>query len=194
MNQNLSRYAFTESVKNAQSRYGSRSANARLEQSGDRFRLTDKEVAHIRSRDMFYLGTTGENGWPYIQFRGGPKGFLKVLDDQTLGMADYRGNRQYLSTGNIKATLKALLFLVDYRSRSRLKIWSEAEVLDLDPGSELLERVTDPEYPAKVERVFRFRVKAYDWNCPQHITPRYSGEELREMVGRGELDPFTVLF
>lgn len=186
MNQNFTQYAFTDAVKRAQSQYGSRKASARMEAGGDRFRLTPREIEHIRCRDGFYLGTTTEDGWPYVQYRGGPRGFLKVLDEQTLGMADYRGNRQYLSVGNIRATQKALLFLMDYPSQARLKIWAEAEVVDLEGAGARLEQLVDPAYPARVERALHFHVKAYDWNCPKHITPRYTADEIRRIVGAAD--------
>lgn len=179
MNKNFTRLAFTESVKAVQTANGSRNAYAKAETSGDRFRLTETEVNFIRTRDSFFLGTTGENGWPYVQFRGGPKGFLQVLDEETLGMADFRGNRQYISTGNIQATGRAMLFLIDYPTRERLKIWAETDVLDKESNPELLAKLQPHDYKAKIERIMRFRIQAYDWNCQQHITPRYSVEELR---------------
>jgi len=178
MNKNFTSLAFTESVKAVQTANGSRKAYARAETSGDRYRLTDTEVNFIGTRDSFFLGTTGENGWPYVQFRGGPKGFLKVLDEETLGMADFRGNRQYISTGNIQATGRAMLFLIDYPTRERLKIWAETDVLDLESHPELLAKLELHDYSAKIERMMRFRIQAYDWNCQQHITPRYTVEEL----------------
>jgi len=179
MNKNFTRLAFTESVKTVQTENGSRKAYARAETSGDRYRLTDTEVNFIRTRDSFFLGTAGENGWPYVQFRGGPKGFLTVLDEETLGMADFRGNRQYISTGNIQATGRAMLFLIDYPTRERLKIWAETDVLDLESHPELLAKLQPNDYNAKIERMMRFRIQAYDWNCQQHITPRFSVEDLR---------------
>lgn len=179
-NQNFTKYAFTDSVRNEQELNGSRRSGTRMEQSKDRFILTPEEVEFIESRDMFYMATVGESNWPYLQFRGGPKGFLKVLDDQTLGMADFRGNRQYISVGNIRATQRATLFLIDYPDRERLKIWAEAEIVALDDRPDLLERLHDADYRAVVERLILFHIKAYDWNCPQHITPRYTAEQIRE--------------
>jgi len=179
MNKNFTSLAFTEAVKAVQTTNGSRKAYARAETSGDRYRLTDTEVRFIGTRDSFFLGTTGENGWPYVQFRGGPMGFLKVLDEETLGMADFRGNRQYISTGNIQATGRAMLFLIDYPTRERLKIWAETDVLDLESHPEVLAKLQPHGYSAKIERMMSFRIQAYDWNCQQHITPRYTVEELR---------------
>ena len=115
-----------------------------------------------------------------MQFRGGPKGFLKVIDNTTLGMADFRGNLQYISVGNLKSSKKASLFLIDYPSQRRLKIWAESEVLDADRNQALLEKVRAPDYKAVTERIILFKIQAYDWNCPQHITPRYTAEEIKQ--------------
>ena len=180
MNQNFTRFAFTKSVKEVQERYGSRKSYARMEESGDKYVLTEREIPFIETRDSFYMATVGENGWPYMQFRGGPKGFLKVIDNTTLGMADFRGNLQYISVGNLKSTKKASLFLIDYPSQRRLKIWAESEVLDADQNQELLEKVRAPDYKAVIERIILFKIQAYDWNCPQHITPRYTVEEIKQ--------------
>lgn len=184
---NFTTYAFTPRVKAEQERQGSRAAYARMEQSGDRNVLTGREIPHIETRDSFYLSTVGENGWPYVQFRGGPRGFLKVLDDRTLGMADFRGNRQYISAGNIAAEGKAVLFLMDYPRQERLKIWAHARVVAGSEDPALLERLRPTDYEAVVERLLVFDILAYDWNCPQHITPRYTLEEIRD--GIRELDP-----
>lgn len=190
MDQNFTRYAFTDSVKEAQAKYGSRKSYSRMEISGDRHTLTEREIPFIQSRDSFYLATVGENGWPYMQFRGGPRGFLRILDERTLGMADFRGNRQFISVGNIRSSRKASLFLIDYPSRQRLKIWAEAEVLDRDDDPGLLEKVSLGDYEAVVERIMVFTIQAFDWNCPQHITPRFTHEEIRE--GVEGLDPDLV--
>lgn len=182
MKQNFTKYAFTESVKEAQAQYGSRKFCARLEEvAGDRYILTEREISFIESRDGFYLGTVGENGWPYIQFRGGPQGFLKILDNTTLGIADLRGNRQYISAGNINSSRKASLFLIDYPTKRRLKIWAEAEVLEKNEHQELLAKLSLPDYKGLTERLMVFKVQAYDWNCQQHITPRYTEEEIKNM-------------
>ncbi len=130
------------------------------------------------------MATVGENGWPYVQFRGGSKGFLKVIDDTTLGYADFRGNMQYISVGNINSSRKASLFLMDYPSQQRLKIWAESEVIDADQDSELLQSLQIPGYKARIERLIIFRVQAYDWNCPQHITPRYTSEEIAGEIAK----------
>mgnify|MGYP005725621605 CR=1 FL=1 len=182
MNQNFTKLAFTDSVKKIQEQYGSRKSYARVEVSGDQYMLTGRETSFIQSRDSFYMATVGENGWPYVQFRGGPKGFLKVIDNTTLGYADFRGNMQYISAGNINSSHKASLFLIDYPSRRRLKIWAEAKIIDANENPELLQKLAMPEYNARIERLVIFNVQAYDWNCPQHITPRYTSEEIAEGV------------
>jgi predicted pyridoxine 5'-phosphate oxidase superfamily flavin-nucleotide-binding protein len=182
MNQNFTKFAFTKSVKEAQEQYGSRKSYARMEESGDRYILTEQEISFIAARDSFYMATVGENGWPYVQFRGGPKGFLKILDDTTLGIADFRGNRQYISVGNINSSKKASLFLIDYPSKRRLKIWAEAEVLETNEYPELLVKLSLPDYEEVIERLIVFKVQAYDWNCPQYITPRFTEEEIKQWI------------
>jgi predicted pyridoxine 5'-phosphate oxidase superfamily flavin-nucleotide-binding protein len=128
------------------------------------------------------MATVSETGWPYVQHRGGPRGFLKVVDDRTLAFADYRGNRQYISTGNLAANERASLFLMDYAHRARLKIYAHIEAVALDADPALTELVTVPGYKAKLERIFRVRLEAFDWNCPQHITPRFTEEQVTEAV------------
>ncbi len=171
---NFGDIAFTPAVKAVQERMGSRRAYGRLAGVQRRTRLGPEEAAFISQRDTFYMATVGENGWPYVQHRGGPKGFLRVLDKQTLGFADFRGNAQYVSTGNVSATHHACLFLMDYPSQSRLKIWAEAEISE---DADLLQKLVVPGYPAVVERAFLFHVLAFDWNCDQHITRRFTPEE-----------------
>jgi predicted pyridoxine 5'-phosphate oxidase superfamily flavin-nucleotide-binding protein len=181
MTDNFTELAFTESVKAKQEKYGTRTAYARMEQGGKfRNQLTWQEQAYIKNRDSFYLASVGENGWPYMQFRGGPKGFLKVTGDNTLAFADFRGNGQYISTGNFTDNRKTMLFLMDYPNKKRLKIWAEAEVLDPAEHPELAQQLTPPDYEATVERIIVFKVHAFDWNCPQHITPRYTQEEIKD--------------
>jgi predicted pyridoxine 5'-phosphate oxidase superfamily flavin-nucleotide-binding protein len=171
--------AFTESVKAAQTEHGSRELGRRLASgAADDEHLSLAEIVFLGERDSFYLATVNEDGWPYIQFRGGPKGFLKVLDTSTLGYADYRGNRQYVSVGNLRADDRVALFFMDYPNRRRLKMFARAEVLDAGARPELRARLVDPAYPARIERLVLFHVVAFDWNCPQHITPRYTAEEL----------------
>jgi uncharacterized protein len=145
-------------------------------------RFTENEAVFIADRDSFYMATVSETGWPYVQHRGGPTGFLKVVDEKTLAFADYRGNLQYISTGNLAADDRACLFLMDYAQRARLKIYAHVETLALDADPALTELVTVPDYRAKLERIFRLHLATFDWNCPQHITPRFTEAEISEAV------------
>ena len=145
-------------------------------------RFSDDEAAFIAERDSFYMATISESGWPYVQHRGGPPGFLKALDERTLAFADYRGNRQYISTGNIAADGRVCLFLMDYARRSRLKIYGRAEILSLEADPELTMLLTDTDYRPRLERIFRVRLEAFDWNCSQHINRRYTGAQVAEGV------------
>ena len=145
-------------------------------------RFTASETAFVAARDSFYMATVSETGWPYVQHRGGPPGFLKQLDDRTLAFADRRGNRQYISVGNLAADDRACLFLMDYGRRARLKIYARAETLALDADPELTRLVTMPEVRGKPERIIRLRLQAFDWNCPQHITPRFTEAEIGEAI------------
>jgi len=183
MNKNFTQLTFTNSVKKAQEHYGTRHAYARMEQAGDRYLLTAKEAAYIETRDSFYMATVGENGWPYVQFRGGPNGFLKVIDESTLGYADFRGNGQYISTGNLQANNRASLILVDYATRQRLKLWAESNIIEAKENEALAAQLTMPDYKARIERLVILTIKAYDWNCPQHITPRYTPDEFKALAG-----------
>ena len=145
-------------------------------------RFTENETAFIVDRDSFYMATVSETGWPYVQHRGGPRGFLKLVDDRTLAFADYRGNRQYISTGNLTGDDRACLFLMDYARRARLKIYVHVEIVSLDADPALTDRVTVAGYKAKLERIFRLRLVTFDWNCSQHITPRFTEHEIAEAV------------
>ena len=178
MNQNFTKFAFTPSVKQAQEHYGSRANYERMEQEPDRFLLTEQEKSYIPTLDFFFISTVGENGWPYVQYRGGPQGFLKIIDDRTLGFADYRGNRQYISVGNINSGGKVALILLDFARRVRLKIWATATIKDAADDPDLAATLSDPDYKGKVERLITLKIEAYDWNCPQHITPRFTEEEI----------------
>lgn len=174
---------FTPSVKAAQTQYGSRRNYAKFEAGeSEGSGLTEAEIEFISARDGFYLATVGENGQPYIQYRGGKPGFLKALDDKTLGFADFRGNLQYISVGNLRQNGKAALFLMDYANRQRLKILARVEVKDVQEAPELVEKLAMPGYPARIERVMILHVEAFDWNCPQHITPRYTTGEIQELI------------
>lgn len=181
MTRNYTNIAFTEAVKEVQSKYGSREIYEKYVKKGvSEDILSEKEREFISDRDTFYMGTVNSDGWPYVQFRGGPKGFLKVLDEQTLAFVDFQGNLQYLSVGNLLENDRVFLFLMDYRNKRRLKIWGRAKVIDSD--RELLNRLADPNYEAELGRVILIKIEAFDWNCPQHIPSRYSQTEVNEIV------------
>jgi len=170
--------AATPSVRAAQAANGSAalSSKVRVHKESDRFTAAEKEF--IATRDSFYMATVSESGWPYVQHRGGPVGFLHVIDDTTLAFADFRGNRQYISLGNVTANGRVALFIMDYPNRRRLKIYARIDVKDLKTDPELAKILTLEGYRAKPERAFLLHVEAFDWNCPQHITPRFSQQEI----------------
>lgn len=175
--------AFTPAVKAIQEKMGSRENYERfVERGADNNSITPELAQFISSMDGFYLGTVSSNGYPYIQFRGGKAGFLKILDDRTLGFADFRGNVQYISVGNLSENDKAFLFLMDYRDRRRLKILGRARIVEND--SVMLDRLQDKDYNAIVERAIVFEIEGWDWNCPQHIPIRYSEVEMEAMQAR----------
>jgi predicted pyridoxine 5'-phosphate oxidase superfamily flavin-nucleotide-binding protein len=174
---------FTPLVKTLQERHGSRRQYERME--GARTannRLGADESEFIADRDSFYWATIGSTGWPYVQHRGGPKGFLKVIDDRTLALGDYRGNKQYISTGNLLSDNRVAMIMVDYPRQARLKLLGRIDVLEGPPADEWMARVRVPGLKTVIERVFVIHVEAFDWNCPQHITPRYTAEEIQEVV------------
>lgn len=170
--------ARTPSVQKAQTDMGADQLWSNFKGHREFDRFTDREIEFIAQRDSFYIASVSESGWPYVQHRGGPTGFLKTIDDQTLAFADFRGNRQYISTGNFIANDRASLILVDYPRQARLKIYAKVEKLPLDGDTSLAERVIDQGYGAKAELIFRLRLSAFDWNCPQHITPRFTENEI----------------
>jgi predicted pyridoxine 5'-phosphate oxidase superfamily flavin-nucleotide-binding protein len=173
--------AFTPAVKAVQERLGSRRTYARMEQGKGWSRSVNADLAEfIAERDSLYLGTASADGQPYIQHRGGKRGFLKVLDENTLAFADFSGNRQYVSMGNLSENDRAFIFLMDYPNRRRVKLWGRAAFVEDDP--ELLARLVDADYPAQPERALVFHVEAWDVNCPQHIKPRYSLEEIEPVI------------
>jgi predicted pyridoxine 5'-phosphate oxidase superfamily flavin-nucleotide-binding protein len=176
--------ASTPSVKAAQRANGSAAVWSSFE--GDRAfdRLGPDEAAFIAHRDSFYMASISESGWPYVQHRGGPPGFLKVLDERTLGFADFRGNRQYISLGNLTAESRVALILMDYPNRRRLKIYARAEVRELADDEELAAHLATPGYKGRAERAILLHLAAFDWNCPQHITPRFSAAELEPVLTR----------
>jgi uncharacterized protein len=168
--------AFTPAVKAIQSRKGSREAYARVEERGWRTEIDENLSAFLASQDSMFLATATAQGQPYIQHRGGPKGFVKVLDKNTLAFADYSGNRQYITQGNLSENPKANIFLIDYAHRRRVKIWGEARVVDDDPA--LMKSLMPQGYRARPEQVILFRVAAWDTNCPQHIPQKFDAAEV----------------
>ena len=176
---NYTNIAFTPSVQAAQVAHGTKhTADRMAAMAVEDHLLSNRETAFIGARDSFFLASVGDNGWPYVQHRGGPDGFLKVVDPTTLAFADYRGNRQYITQGHVSADDRVALFLVDYPNRRRLKIYARAEVKTVEQDPTLAALVTDADYGADIDRVVVLHVEAHDWNCPQHITPRYSAAEM----------------
>lgn len=183
MPHHFARIAFTPAVKKVQEELGSRSSYARLENRPGTMnqRLTEAETGFIAARNSFYMATVSETGWPYVQHRGGPTGFVRVLDDGTIGFADFRGNRQYVSVGNLATDDRVSLFFMDYPNRTRLKLFGRARSIGLDDQA-VLSRLEMPDYRARIERGFVITVEGFDWNCPQHITERYTTEEMRAVL------------
>lgn len=182
MANNFPSIAFTPAVKVLQEKYGSRVNYDRMEKRTIIDGLSENEKSFVAQRDSFYMASCGENGFPYIQHRGGPKGFLKVIDSKTLGFIDFSGNKQYITTGNLVTNNKVSLIMVDYPNRARLKIYAKTEVVELSNRPELLKTLTLLDYAYKPERMMLLAIEAYDWNCPQHITPRYTVEEIEEAL------------
>ena len=176
----ISDIAFTDKVKEIQKQHGSRDNYARMEQgSGWQNTVTKYLEDFIVERDSFYMATVNGEGQPYIQHRGGPKGFLKVIDEHTLGFADFKGNRQYISYGNLEQNNKVCLFLMDYPKRTRIKLWGTAEVNEDDKA--LIKNLSVSSYSGAPERAFIIHVEAWDRNCPQHIIPRYTKQEIQDL-------------
>ena len=170
--------AFTPAVRSTQSRLGSRDQYAPFDSTDDRGDvLSTREAEFIAERDGFYQATTGEQGWPYVQHRGGPAGFLRVLDERTIGFADFRGNRQYISVGNLEGDARIAIILMDYANRRRLKLWGRARLVGVEDQA-LMRRLELPNYRARAEHAVVITIEAFDWNCPQHITPRYTQAEI----------------
>ena len=173
--------AFTPAVKAIQEEKGSRKSYARMEKGrGWRTTVTPDLGDFLAELDMFYLGTANSSGQPYIQYRGGPPGFLKVIDERTLGFADFGGNQQYVTLGNLFENSKAFLFLMDYVNSRRIKVWGTARVVEGDTA--LLEKLRDPAFPGEVERAILFAIAAWDVNCPQHIHPRFSQRQIAPVI------------
>jgi len=183
MTKSFGSLVFTPVVKALQERYGSRRQYARMGQLGDApGGLGPDEKEYLSERDTFYMASLGESGWPYVQHRGGPKGFLKVIDNNTLAFADFRGNKQYISAGNLMIDNRVALILVDYPRQLRLKILGRVEIFEGEKAKDWLARVRDLDYKAVTERVYVIRIEAFDWNCQQHIIPRFTVEEIRTVL------------
>jgi predicted pyridoxine 5'-phosphate oxidase superfamily flavin-nucleotide-binding protein len=190
MSRHYADIAFTEDVRGVQERRGSRElyerVHARSRPGSGPDALTATERAFIAERDGFYVATVGETGWPYVQYRGGPRGFLRVLDEHTLGWADFQGNLQYITTGNVAGEARASLFVMDYARRRRLKVYGMLRATEVEDDPELVGRLADPDYEATVERGVVLAVAAFDWNCPQHITQRFTVEEVAALMEPGD--------
>ncbi|MEJ2882812.1 pyridoxamine 5'-phosphate oxidase family protein [Pedobacter sp. GR22-6] len=175
---NYEQIAFTDAVKKLQELHGSRAAYARMENGYHGEELTAAEINFISSRDSFYMASISQTGYPYIQHRGGPKGFIKVLDESTIGLVDFSGNRQYISVGNAADNAKVSLILMDYPQRARLKLFADIKIVEITEDPELFQRLDPADYKHKAERMLLFSIKGFNWNCPQHITPRYTLDEI----------------
>jgi predicted pyridoxine 5'-phosphate oxidase superfamily flavin-nucleotide-binding protein len=175
--------AATDSVKRVQQRLGSRTAYARRE-GGPTIhqQLGPEEISFIEAQDTFFLASVSGTGWPYVQHRGGPKGFLKVLDQSTIGVPEFSGNRQYLSFGNILQDPRVSLFLLDFRRQERLKIFGRATLAERAENPDLVRHLETENLPSKVERGIIIQVEAFDWNCSQYIVPRFSADEVRDLL------------
>lgn len=181
---NYASVAFGVEAKKLQEKFGSRNTYARMEKQASFDGLTQNEENFIAERDSFYVASVGENGFPYIQHRGGEKGFLKIVDEHTLILPDFSGNKQYISVGNLATNNKVALLLMDYPHKARLKIYALAEILDIKERHEFAQFFKD----SKAERLIKLTVEAFDWNCPQHITQRFSIDEIQQILA-----PKTVL-
>lgn len=181
MAKNFAEIAFTPEVRKLQEKMGSRASYARMERDTWQDGLTESEAEFISQRDSFYMASIGVNGFPYIQHRGGPKGFVKVLDAKNLGFIDFKGNSQYITVGNLATNNNASLIMVDYPARTRLKIYAKARIVELKDEPQLFKFLDLEDYNFRPERMIVLEVEAYDWNCPQNITPRYTEGEITEL-------------
>lgn len=182
MAKNFAEIAFTDAVKKLQEQHGSRKGYERMEKSNIVDGLSKNEIGFIEDRDSFYLASIGVKNFPYIQHRGGPKGFVKVIDKHTIGFLDFSGNKQYISIGNFATNNNVALIMMDYPARARLKIFAKAEIVELNENPELLTSLELGEYKYRPERMMVFHIEAYDWNCPQHIVPRFTVDEIQSAL------------
>lgn len=182
MGHKFAEIAFTETIREIQTELGSRDGYASMDGELDyNHLLSEVEAQFIVERDSFYMATVSETGWPYVQHRGGPSGFIKVIDDKTIGFSDYAGNRQYVSTGNLRKDDRVSLFFMDYPNRRRLKILGRVSQVASD-DLETLSLLEDENYRAPVERAFIINIEAFDWNCPKYITPRYTDADINAVI------------
>jgi ferredoxin-NADP reductase/predicted pyridoxine 5'-phosphate oxidase superfamily flavin-nucleotide-binding protein len=189
MTYTFGKIAFTPNVQAVQARMGSREAyRSAIQGEPEPVALSAHEIEFIHARDSFYQGTVSENGWPYVQHRGGPTGFLKVLDARTIGYADFSGNRQYISVGNMEGDSRVSLFLMDYPAQRRLKILGRARLIDEDTEPALIAKLESPDYRARVERGVVITIEAFDWNCPKYITPRFTEPEVKALISHWQQD------
>ena len=175
---NYARLAFTDAVKSLQETNGSRRSYERVEKQHVTGGLDANEIAFIADQDHFFMASIGENGYPYIQHRGGPRGFVKVIDPKTLAFVDFTGNKQYITVGNIQTNPNVALIMVSYPQRARLKVYAKIRVVELADAPELFVQIDPADYPHRPERMMVLDLQAFDWNCPQHIAPRYTVEEI----------------
>ncbi|CAN1546656.1 COG3576 Predicted flavin-nucleotide-binding protein structurally related to pyridoxine 5'-phosphate oxidase [Flavobacteriaceae bacterium] len=192
MAKNFAEIAFTNAVKELQEKNGSRKGYERMEKFNIVDGLSENEKRFIEDRDSFYLASIGVKNFPYIQHRGGPKGFVKVIDKNTIGFIDFTGNKQYISVGNVATNNNVALIMMDYPARARLKIFARAEIVELKDSPELLDSFDLGEYQYRPERIMLFHIEAYDWNCPQHITPRFTVGEIEKAL-KPQLEKITQL-
>jgi predicted pyridoxine 5'-phosphate oxidase superfamily flavin-nucleotide-binding protein len=192
MAKNFAEIAFSEAVKDLQEKHGSRKGYERMEKFNIIDGLSENEKRFIEDRDSFYLASIGVKNFPYIQHRGGPKGFVKVIDKHTIGFIDFTGNKQYISVGNVATNNNVALIMMDYPARARLKIFARTEIIELKDNPELLDSFDLGEYQYRPERIMLFHIEAYDWNCPQHITPRFTVGEIEKAL-KPQLEKITQL-
>jgi uncharacterized protein len=181
MAKNFAEITFSNAVKELQEKNGSRKSYERMEKNQVRSGLTDNEIGFIEDRDSFYMASIGESSFPYIQHRGGPKGFVKVLDSKRIGFIDFKGNMQFISVGNIATNNNVALIMVDYPSKTRLKIYAKAEIVELKNNLSLYDTLNLEDYEFRPDRMMILHIEAFDWNCPQHITARYTYEDVEEV-------------
>lgn len=192
MAKNFAEIAFTDAVKALQEKHGSRKGYERMEKFNIVDGLSENEVGFIEERDSFYLASIAVKNFPYIQHRGGPKGFVKVIDKHTIGFIDFSGNKQYISVGNFATNNNVALIMMDYPARARLKIFAKAEIVELNENTKLLALLDLGEYKYRPERIMLFHIEAYDWNCPQHIVQRFTVDEIQSAL-KPELEKIEKL-